>query len=118
MDALRAKVGSPLAHVWLHGNLLYALMLERRMRRKLGGSWSRLDAERSGTWWRVWGLLKDEIRPMVTGVYFWKEEGWEACLQVLAERPRRRKLQQLPPEAIAVLYRYDESPHEEMLIAA
>lgn len=118
VDALRAKVGSPLAHVWLHGKLLYALMLERRMRRKLGGSWSRLDAERSGTWWRVWGLLKDEIRPMVTGVYFWREEGWEACLQVLAERPRRRKLQQLPPEAIAVLYRYDESPQEEILSAA
>jgi len=88
------------------------------MRRQLGGSWSRLDTERSGTWWRVWGLLKDEIRPMITGVYFWKEEAWEACLQVLAERPRRRKLQQLPPEAIVVLYRYDVSSQEDMPIAA
>jgi Transposase DDE domain len=118
VDALRAKEGSPLAHVWLHGKLLYALMLERRMRRQLGGSWSRLDTERSGTWWRVWGLLKDEIRPMITGVYFWKEEAWETCLQVLAERPRRRKLQQLPPEAIVVLYRYDVSSQEDMPIAA
>ncbi len=118
VDALRAKEGSPLASVWLHGKLLYALMLERRMRRKLGGSWSRLDDERSGTWWRVWGLLKDEIRPMVTGVCFWKEEAWDACMQVLAERPRRRKLQQLPPEAIAVLYRYDESTQDGMPIAA
>ena len=118
VDALRAKVGSPLASVWLHGKLLYAWMLERRMRRNLGDSWSRLDDERSGTWGRVWGLLKDEIRPMVTGVYFWKAESWEACLLVLVERPRRRKLQQLPPEAIAVLYRYDQSPQEEMPIAA
>ena len=118
VDALRAKEGSPLAKVWLHGKLLYAVMLERRMRRRLGGSWSRLDQERSGTWWRVWGLLKDEIGPMVTGVSFWKKEAWEACLKVLAERPRRRKLQQLPPEAIAVIYRSDESPQEDIPIAA
>ncbi len=88
------------------------------MRRKLGGSWSRLDGERSGTWWRVWGLLKDEIMPMVTGVLFWKDEAWKACLEVLAERPRRRKLQQLPAEAIAVLYRCDESPQDGMPLAA
>ena len=61
VDALRAKAHSPLAEVWLHGKLLYALMLERRMRRQLGDSWGRLDRERVGTWWRVWGMLKDEI---------------------------------------------------------
>ena len=61
VDALRAKATSPLAEVWLHGKLLYALMLERRMRRQLGDSWGRLDHERVGTWWRVWGMLKDEI---------------------------------------------------------
>ena len=36
VDALRAKANSPLAEVWLQGKLLYALMLERRMRRQLG----------------------------------------------------------------------------------
>jgi hypothetical protein len=51
VDALRAKAGSPLAEVWLHGKLLYALMLERRMRRPLGDHWGRLDQERVGTWW-------------------------------------------------------------------
>jgi hypothetical protein len=61
VDALRAKAHSPLAAVWLHGKLLYALMLERRMRRQLGDRWGRLDQERVGTWWRVWGMLKDEI---------------------------------------------------------
>jgi DDE family transposase len=49
VDALRAKATSPLAEVWLHGKLLYALMLERRMRRQLGDSWGRLDRERIGT---------------------------------------------------------------------
>jgi len=90
LDALRAKAQSPLAEVWLHGKLLYALLLERRMRRQLGDTWSRLDRERLATWWRVWGMRKDEIAPMITGALFWKEEAWEVCLQVLAERPRRR----------------------------
>ncbi len=118
VDALRAKARSPLAEVWLHGKLLYALMLERRMRRQLGDSWSRLDQERLATWWRVWGMLKDEIAPMITGALFWKPEAWAACLKVLAERPRRRKLQQLPLEAIAVLYQGDENQEEEPPIAA
>jgi len=104
MDALRAKATSPLAEVWLHGKLLYALMLERRMRRQLGDSWGWLDHERVGTWWRSWGMLKDQIAPMMTGALFWPEDAWAACLKVLAERPRRRQLQQLPPEAIDLLY--------------
>ena len=49
VDALRAKANSPLAEVWLHGKLLYALLLERRMRRQLGNSWGRLDHQRVGT---------------------------------------------------------------------
>ena len=118
VDALRAKANSPLAEVWLHGKLLYALMLERRMRRQLGNSWGRLDHARVGTWWRVWGMLKDEMAPMITGALFWKEDAWVACLKVLMERPRRRTLQQLPPEAIDVLYRCEASKHEGMPIAA
>ena len=118
VDALRAKATSPLAEVWLHGKLLYALMLERRMRRMLGDSWGRLDQERLGTWWRVWGMLKEEMAPMITGALFWKEEAWEACLKVVAERPRRRQLQQLPPEVIGVLYRCGASQQERLPIAA
>src|SRR5262250_907488 len=108
VDALRAKAHSPLAEVWLHGKLLYALMLERRMRRTLGDRWGRLDQERVGTWWRVWDLLKDALAPLITGALFWQAEAWAACLQVLAERPRRRKFQQLPPAAITLLYRGDQ----------
>jgi hypothetical protein len=118
VDALRAKAGSPLAPVWLHGKLLYALLLERRMRRTLGDHWGRLDQERVGTWWRVWGMLKEVIAPLITGALFWKEEAWEACLQVVAERPRQRKLQQLPPAAIDLLYRCGAGNQEELLLAA
>jgi hypothetical protein len=118
VDALRAKAHSPLAEVWLHGKLLYALMLERRLRRQLGDSWGRLDRERVSTWWRVWGMLKDEMAPMITGALFWKEDAWAACLKVLVERPRRRTLQRLPPEAIGVLYRCEASKQEGMPMAA
>ena len=118
VDALRAKATSPLAEVWLHGKLLYALMLERRMRRQLGDSWGRLDHERVGTWWRIWGMLKDELAPMITGALFWKADAWAACLTVLAERPRRRKLQQLPSAAIDILYQCDASKQEGVPIAA
>jgi hypothetical protein len=63
----RAKAHSPLAEVWLHGKLLYALMLERRMRCPLGDSWGRLDHERVGTWWRVWGMLNHTSRTFFPG---------------------------------------------------
>jgi hypothetical protein len=118
VDALRAKAHSPLAEVWLHGKLLYALMLERRMRRQLGDRWGRLDQGRVGTWWRVWGMLKDEIAPMITGAVFWKEDAWAACLKVLMERPRRRTLQQLPPAALDSLYRGNASQQEGEPMAA
>jgi hypothetical protein len=118
VDALRAKAHSPLAEVWLHGKLLYALMLERRLRRQLGDRWGWLDRERVSTWWRVWGMLKDEMAPMITGALFWKEDAWAACLKVLVERPRRRTLQRLPPEALGVLYRCEASKQEGMPMAA
>jgi hypothetical protein len=118
VDALRAKAQSPLAEVWLHGKLLYALLLERRMRRTLGASWGQLDQERGGTWWRLWGMLKEVLAPMITGAVFWKEEAWAACLRAVAERPRRRKLQQLPPAALDLLYRRRHSEQEELPLAA
>src|SRR2546425_8513124 len=118
VDALRAKANSPLAAAWLHGKLLYALRLARSMRRQLVGSGAPLDNERWGTWWRVWGMLKDELAPMMTGAMFWKEDAWVACLKVLAERPRRRKLQQLPPAAIDILYRCNVSKQEGEPLAA
>jgi hypothetical protein len=118
VDALRAQAGSPLAEVWLQGKFLYALLLERRMRRTLGDHWERLDQERTGTWWRVWGMLKEVIASLITGALFWKEEAGEACLQVVAERPRQRKLQQLPPAAIELLDRCEAGNQEELLLAA
>jgi hypothetical protein len=104
VDLLRAHYESPLADVWLHGKLLYALLLDRRLRRTLGDGWSRLDGERLATWWRPWKLLQDELAPRITGVQCWQPQRWAACVQVLVERPRRRKLQRLPLEVTLRLH--------------
>lgn len=79
---MRAKEGSVLAQVWpqvwLYGKLLYALMIERRMRRQLGYAWMRLDQERKASLWRPYKLIQDEVIPLITGAMYWKQR-WDAC---------------------------------------
>lgn len=88
------------------------------MRRRGGEHWSQLEHERVAPWWRVWGMLQAEITPLIPGSLFGKQEAWEVCLKVLAERPRRRKLPQLPPEVIAVFYHGDARQQADMPLAA
>jgi hypothetical protein len=57
---------------------------------------------RTATWWRPWQLLQAEVAPRITGVRSWQPHRWPTCLQVLAERPRRRQLQRLPQEVMVV----------------
>src|SRR5512143_1681293 len=54
---LRAKAEGTLASLWVHGKLLYALLLERRCRRLGGAQWGYLDQPRQATWWRSWHLM-------------------------------------------------------------
>lgn len=105
-DALRARYGSPLALVWLHGKLLYALLLERRMRRTMGDQWGRLDGERSLTWWRPWTLMREAVAPRITGALSWDASQWAQSVETMAERPRKRHLHQLPEAACLLLYRH------------
>jgi hypothetical protein len=115
---LRAKDGSPLAEVWLLGKLLYALVVERRARRQCGEDWSRLDGERRGTLWRVWKRIQDEVGVHILGVEAWRAEGWEACVKVLMERSRRRKLQRLPDEVLDMYHGLSTSDQEARKEAA
>ena len=93
-DVLRAKQGSELGDVWLHGKLLYALVVEKRARRKFGQEWAQL-TERSATWWRYWKMVRHELSALITAPGYWKEENLEVCRKVMQERPRKRKLQAL-----------------------
>ena len=62
-DALRARQGSPLADLWLHGKMLYALLVDKRMRRTMGVRWGHLDHQRTATWWRPWKLMQQTLMP-------------------------------------------------------
>lgn len=97
-EALRARQGSPLADLWLHGKLLSVLLVDKRMRRTLGDHWGRLDHARTATWWRPWKLMHQTLIPRLTGAVSWPEQAWGDSLAVLAERPRHRTLQRLPEE--------------------
>jgi hypothetical protein len=96
IDKLRAREGGELAELYLHGKLLYTWVLEKRARRRCGENWNRLNQARSATWWRVWKLLRQELALMIPGVWQWNLSHWQECLEVMQERPRRRKLQTLP----------------------
>jgi Transposase DDE domain len=94
---VRAKQGSPLALVYLTGKLLFALLVERRAMVRLGNEWTQLLTVRVATWWRVWHLVAQELQAAVLAPRCWSEWEWQAILRALAERPRHRKLQSLPP---------------------
>ncbi|MGF1614510.1 MAG: IS4/IS5 family transposase, partial [Gammaproteobacteria bacterium] len=96
IDRLRAREHSALAALYLHGKLLYAPVLEKRVRRRCGEDWNRLDRPRRATPWRVWKLLRQELAIAISGVLNWNMSRWQACVEVMQERPRRRPLQTLP----------------------
>jgi hypothetical protein len=105
LDLLRARAESPLADVWLHGKLIYAYLLERRVRRSCPDDWSQLDQTRCATHWRLWKLMQKAVEPLITLPMCWKVEAWPAALKSLAERPRKRRLQTLPIKVVVWLQR-------------
>jgi hypothetical protein len=111
VDLLPAGEERPWAEVWLHGKLLYVLMLDRRRRRPLGEQWRWLDRMRAATWWRPWKLLHDEVAPRRTGVLSGQPRRWAACWPVVGERPRRRQLQRLPDDISLVFCVPTINPH-------
>jgi DDE family transposase len=96
LDRLRAREHSALAELYLHGKLLYTWVLEKRARWRCGEDWNRLDQPRRATPWRVWKLLHQELAIAISGVCHWNLVRWQACIEVLQERPRQRQLQTLP----------------------
>jgi hypothetical protein len=93
---VRAKPGSPLAEVYLLGNLLFAVLVERRAMARLGNEWTQMLDSRQASWWRVWKLIAKEVIAAVLNPAAWSEWDWKAVLRALAERRRKRKLQVVP----------------------
>ena len=105
LEKLRARQNSSLCNIYLNGKLLYALLLERRCRRRLGQQWAQLDQQRDRTWWRLWKLMRQEIGPMITGVSYWNTTDWKAAIKAITERSSNRKLQTIPIKVVTWLQR-------------
>jgi hypothetical protein len=118
LDQLRARAGSVLGKVWTLGKLIYAALVEQRARRRCGPEWTRLDEERSGTWWRVWKMIQREIAPLITLERCWVEEAWPAAVRALAERRRKRHLQSLPAEVVIWLHRPTQAANKALKMTA
>jgi hypothetical protein len=103
IDQLRAKKNSALADLYLHGKLLYAWVVEKRLRRRCGGDWNRLDQPRRATPWRIWALVQRELANAISGVREWDLRRWTQADKVLQERPRRRKLQTVPARVSQII---------------
>jgi hypothetical protein len=103
LDELRSREGSVLAQVYLHGKLLYAWLVERLLGQRCGPEWNHLAAPRQATPWRIWKTLHRELTTLISGVQNWNLERWPQCLEVMQERPRKRKLQTLPARIIQLI---------------
>lgn len=103
VDELRARYQSDLAELWLNGKMIYALLIERRSKRLSGQKLEYMDEERKRSWWRLWGVMRQEVSSKVIGSQNWQAQAWSQCVEAMSERKRERKLQRLPDQAIDYL---------------
>ena len=96
LNHLRARQSSPICNIYLHGKLLYALLLERQTRKRVTQQSGQMDQKRERTSWRLWKLMRQEINPMITGAGCWIRDDWESVIKAITERQSSRKLQRIP----------------------
>jgi len=84
IDKLRSKIKSGLSEVYLLGKSIYALLIAKR-----AGEFKEIKEIE----WRVWKLIKEQLRPLITQVRNWKKECLEQASHQLKERKRKRKRQ-------------------------
>ncbi|MTW23239.1 transposase, partial [Allochromatium palmeri] len=103
LDALRTQQNSQLGEVWIRGKLLYALVVERGAQRHGTGGFDSLDRPRRLTPWRLLAIVRQAVDRWIGDVQRWQDDHWDACLDVLKERPRRRRLQTLPARVVEMM---------------
>lgn len=84
IDKLRSKMDSQLSKVYLLGKSIYALLIERRSGKM---------RETKEIEWRIWKLIGEQLRPIITQVGNWKKENIEKATKQLKERSRKRRRQ-------------------------
>ena len=100
IDELRARKGSQLAELYLHGKLLYAAVTEKIMQRRFPTACRKMDAPRQLTDWRLWQTVADDLKAGIKGCFPPSVRFAEDCLKSLAERRRKRSLQALPAKVM------------------
>src|SRR5262245_9358427 len=118
LDQLRARAASPLSFVWLHGKLLYAAILEQRVRERSPDKSNSTAQQRTDTHWRLWKMIQREVEPMITLAACWNKTAWPAAITSLGERKRKRQLQSLPEKVVTWLYHPIQSLNNEHKQAA
>ncbi|MBK5963656.1 hypothetical protein CCR95_06040 [Thiocystis minor] len=92
LDALRTPQNSRLGEVWIRGKWLYALVIERRAQRHTTGGFDPLDRPRRLTPWRRLVIVRQAVDRWILDVQRRRDDRWDACRDVLKERPRRRRV--------------------------
>jgi hypothetical protein len=96
IDKLRSKIKSQLSEVYLLGKSIYALLIAKR-----AGQLKEIKEME----WRVWKLLKEQLRPIITQVRNWKAEYVEQAIKQIKERKRKRKRQlEVAQELLSVVF--------------
>ncbi len=102
LNKFRTVSGGPLAEVYIYGKLIYLLLVDQIMRSSFDQESLLLTPSRrkltpSGPYL----LIKKALDSSLIDMTLWRKEAFADALSVLMERPRRRKLQTLPPRVIA-----------------
>ncbi len=99
-DQLRAKKGSKLAELYLLAKLLYTLVVEKltAVQTRNHGHWWLSQASRGITPWRLWDCMHKRLQSEFVSCFMVKAEHVDAYLYSMSERPRQRRLQQLPDQ--------------------
>lgn len=118
LDQLRARAKSSLSFVWLHGKLLYAAILDQRVRERSPDNSNSIDQQRTTTHWRLWKMTQREVEPMITLSACWEKTAWSAAVISLNERKRKRQLQSLPEKVVRWLNHPIQSLNNEHKQAA
>lgn len=99
IDRIRHKCHTDLGPVWIRGKLLYALLLEKRIRRILGEQWLAFDTDRVSSMWGPYKMFKSHLDLAIRCVPDWAEEAWKRAFTALRGHPSpKRPLQRLPKE--------------------
>ncbi len=96
IDEWRARKGSQLAELYLHGKLLYAAVIKKLMQQRFPTASRKMGSPRPLSDWRLWQTVADDLKAGIKDGCPPLARFAEDCLKSLAERPRKRKLQALP----------------------